>query len=195
MLRIFTKKRILLAVFSVALVFLASVNCYSRTVEDILLDSSVSEEDSKKIKDIYYNIKSFDIEENEVLLIIDNALKNGIDAKRILRLLVLVSKTAVEDIPIKALNNKILEGLAKEAPADVIIKEAQSKVLFLKNAKAILNYLLLRGYETKQPETVINMLSIYLNQGWEPTSLKREIESGGLTKKEFHELSVFLKRK
>jgi hypothetical protein len=195
MLRVFKKKRIVLAVFSVALVFAVSMNCYSRTVEDILLDSSISEEDSKRIKDIYYNIKRLDIEEDEVLTIIDGALKNGIDSKRILRLLVLVSKTAVEDIPIKALNNKILEGLAKEAPADVIIKEAQSKVLFLKNAKAVLNYLLLRGYETKQPETVINMLSIYLTQGWEPALLKQEIESGGLSKKEFHELSVFLKRK
>jgi hypothetical protein len=160
----------------------------------MLLKSSIEKQDAEKIKDIYDNIKKFDVKEDEVLLIIDNALKDKVALKRLLRILVLISKTAVEDIPTDALVNKILEGFAKGASVDVIVKEAESKVLFLKNAKAILNYLILKGYETNQPDMVINILSIYLTKGWEPTDLKRELDTGGLSKKEFYELSLFLKK-
>ncbi len=169
--------------------------CHSRTIDDLLSDSSVTADDSKRIKGIYDNILKFEIKEDKILLIVENALNKDMGPKRLLRLLVLISKSAVEDLPTEALINKVLEGFAKSAPTDVIINEAESKVLFLKNAKTMLNYLTLKGFEATKPEMVINMLSIYSTQGWDPIDLKRAIETGGLSKKEFHELSMFLKQK
>ena len=64
----------------------------------------------------------------------------------------------------------------------------------LNKAKAILNYLILKGFEVKNPDMAVNLISIYLTKGWEPSALKQEIVAGGLNKKEFYELSLFLKR-
>jgi hypothetical protein len=166
---------------------------HAKTIDEHLSKSNFDAQDVRKVKDLFDNIKKVGVSEDEVLLIIDNAVKKNVDANRLLRLMVLISKTALAEISTKALMNKILEGFAKGAPVEVIIKEAENKVLHLKNAKAILNYLLLKGYETKHPDMAVNILSIYLIKGWEPSDLKREIESGGLKKKEFYELSRFLK--
>jgi len=169
-------------------------DCHARTIDELLSNSTISGQDTKKVKDLFESIKKLNVREDEVLLIVDNAVKSNVDAKPLLRILVLISKTAVSDIPTEALINKILEGFAKGAPVDIIIKEAESKVLFLKQAKGVLNYLILKGYEVRKPGMAVNVISIYITKGWEPSELKREIEAGGLTKEEFHELSMFVKK-
>ena len=186
-------KKVVISLFCLVSFIAIARECYSKNVDELLSKSGFDAQDSKKINELYVNIKKLDVEEDKVLLIIENSIKGGVDSTQLLRILTLISKMAVEDIPPKALINKVLEGFAKGAPIEVIIKEAESKVLSLKNAKSILNYLILKGFEVKQPDLAVNIISIYLTKGWTPSSLKLEIESGGLNKQEFHELSLFLK--
>ncbi len=191
----FNLKRVAFSVFFVAMLFIATSVCYCATLDDLLSKSSINKGDARKIQELYNNIKQFDVDDSTVMRVIGNAIRSKVETKHILRILVLISKAEVEEIPTEALMNKILEGFAKKAPPDIIIEKATAKVLGLKNAKAILNYLKLKGYETDQPKMVVNILSIYIAKGWDPSDLKREIVIKGLSHKEFNELAIFLKQK
>jgi len=188
----FVKKTMIIVVCLFTFVLVAG-DIHAKSLDDILSSSSIKGEDAKRVKDLYGSLVSFGVNEDELLLIVGHAINSDVETNKLMRLLVLISKTALADIPTKALINKVLEGFAKGAVVDVVIKEAESKVLNLKNAKSVLNHLMLKGYKTKQPDMAINVISIYLTRGWEPSGLKREIESEGLSKKEFYELSLFLK--
>lgn len=190
---ILVKRAIVIAVFMLISVAFAAFS-HAASLDEMLTSGGIYGEDAKHVKDLYGNLTDFGVNKGDVLLIIDYSVKKKIDSKKLLRIMVLISKTALADIPTEALTNKILEGFAKGALVDVIIKEAESKVLTLKNAKAVLNYFILKGYKTKQPDMAISVISMYLAKGWTSSSLKREVELSGLSKKEFSELSLFLRK-
>ena len=134
-------------------------------IGDILKEFKEDPQKARSLIKKYQSSLKLNIDKSNLNEIIFKLFQKSHSQNVITKLVNIIIKAKIADLPIDPLINKIREGLAKNANSSLILGTLSWKAKTLKEAKDILNQAIFKGYPPVQQEQTITMISDFLAMG------------------------------
>ncbi len=134
------------------------------------------------------------ISEEELYPFVQEILEYRLDADQTAKVLAATASLRRADLPYFVIFSKVREGVAKAAPPALVAAAAEAKLKTLCDSRDVLKSLESAGYRVLDYKNAAIVVSSYLERGYSPQEVVRQVRQKGLEGAGFEALSVVVER-
>lgn len=111
--------------------------------------------------------------ERRALSLVETCVEGGFEAPELARVLTLAAQLELQHLPAESFVAKIEEGVSKRVPAERVLQAAERRALMLNRAQALLNAVVLEGFDLDDREELVPDIAEALEAGRPADEIRR----------------------
>ena len=152
------------------------------------------EESIGRIRAAYREAIDSGIPEEELLPFVEEILRHKLDCPQMVRVLSVTTRIKAAGLPYFVVFRKVREGIAKMAPAALVVEAAEAKFRSLSDSREVLLSLQSSGYRIRDFQNAAVIVSSYIEKGYRPGEMIDQVRNKGIEGAGFAALSAVVEK-